>query len=453
MPPSRRPFFPIRSESAPAFACLLVMLAGSLYSGWNMARPGPSAEAIIQGADDTGYYLWLRSWVIDGDVDFRNDLAAIPFLEETARRAWLDLPLTPAGRTPNKYFCGWAVGSLPGFLAAHGLARLLPAVPADGFHPVYQAGVWLNQLLYAALSLVLAAAILRRLLPGANPWLAVTLTWLASPLVYYQSARLGMVHNQVFLLVALTLWLILRWRASVQPGTPPASRPRFWLLALGLASGLLLITRPTAALYLGFPAWFIFREIASASPSRRPALLASLGWAAAGCLPFLGLQMLGWKHLYGSWLLWSYPGEGFAFSQPRLAESLFSDFHGFLNWHPFLASGLAALLLPGWPERGTPRIAFALFLLVAWTNASWSMWYFGSAFGGRAYEGCVLLAMLGTARLLQTGALTRRLSLAAGLLLAAWNLVFLALFLTQAVPREEPVSWPQRLAAVLPANP
>ena len=65
----------------------------------------PSRSA-LRGYDNTFNYLWLRSAMVDGDWDFRNDLAACNTLTPQYREAALSLPLTPTGRIPNKYGVG-----------------------------------------------------------------------------------------------------------------------------------------------------------------------------------------------------------------------------------------------------------------------------------------------------------------------------------------------------------
>ena len=64
----KRPF-DIWILTACAVICSLYAIA---YKGYGMFTP--EQEPILQGFDDSFYYFWLRSTVIDRDVDFFNEL-------------------------------------------------------------------------------------------------------------------------------------------------------------------------------------------------------------------------------------------------------------------------------------------------------------------------------------------------------------------------------------------
>ncbi len=442
---------PVRNEPwlAPLLAAcgILVLLGGPVHKGWNMFKSPPEQEIILQGADDSGYFYWLRSWVVDRDVDFANDIDITPSLAPAAKRDILGRERTATGRVPNKYFCGWAVLNLPFYVMAHALAFILPGVEANGVAPLYFVFIWAGQLLYAIAGLAIALHVVRRFFGFPVALAAVGLTWLASPLIYYQGARVSMAHNLVFFLVALVTWLTFRIHDDARQ-SPAHGRARTWIL-LGLFSGLLVITRPSATLYLLFPAFMVLRlQLRSQPPSGRKMKLFLAGFAAGTAA--VSIQLVAWKALYGSFLVWSYTGEGFHFDSPAILKSLFSDYHGLYNWHPFLFVGTVGLVLAAVGPAGPPRSWLLVFALVVFINASWSMWHFGSSFGGRAYEGVVLYCMVGFAWILQHSRRfpwAPRAWIALGLTAGAWNILFLILFMRQLVEREAPVSWPERLAA------
>src|SRR5690606_28038209 len=311
---------------------------------------------------------------------------------------------------------------------------------ATGFEPVYEIAVWSGQLLYAIVGLWLATRIVARYvsaLPnsdaiasefgkaevsaGASFALpAVLLVWLASPLVYYQSTRLSMSHSQVFALAMAVFWLALR----IHDGT---SRASHWLL-LGFCSALLVVTRNVAALYLIAPAWLVARELRTAKPLALFALGAALPAA---------VQLLAWKLLYGSWLVYSYGGERFDFSNLHLLQILFSPLHGWFYWHPLLLPTIVAFAR--WASRRPARRGWLVSLaFLTLLDAAWPTWWLGSSFGHRGFEVALFFAMLGFATLLQWTAprpIFRRVLLAFATLAVVWNLALFALFLTQRIPR------------------
>lgn len=407
--------------------CVAVAAVGVAWPAWDMF--GPERKPILQGWDDSFYYFWLPSVVIDGDLDFTNQLEQASTLHTGVRDDALSAPRTDTGFVVNKYPPGWALGSLPFFLLAHAIA---PA-NSTGFEPIYLSAVWLGQLLYAAAGLWLACRIVARFFPAiATP---VTLAvWLASPLIYYQTARLSMSHSQVFVLAVLAFWSALRIRETDAPA-------RLWAL-LGFSAAMLFVTRNVALIYLAMPAAVILPHLRS---------LRAISALLAGALIPVVLQLVAWRILFGSWIAYTYGGERFDFSQLHLLEVLFSPRHGWFYWHPLLLPAIAAFAIWSWRRLEGMTWLFSLAVIV-FLHAAWPTWWLGSSFGYRAFEVPTLFAMIGFAALL-TAAARRKLFhvtvIAAALLAVVWNLALFALFLTQRIPRQDSVTYSDAAHALL----
>ncbi len=400
--------------------CVAVAAAGVTWQAWDML--GPARQPMLQGWDDSFYYFWLPSVVIDGDVDFSNQLEQCRSIDASMRAQASTLPRTPTGLLENKYPPGWALANLPFFLVAHALAP--PG--STGFEPIYEIAVWFGQLLYAGGGLWLAVRLAARYFPTPVATCAVLVVWLASPLIYYQSTRLSMSHSQVFTLAVAVFALALRIR-------DPDARARHWLL-LGFCAALLVVTRNVAAVYLLAPAWLVARQLRS---------FRSAGWLLAGAAPPVAVQLAAWKSLYGSWLVYSYGGERFDFTHLHLGEILFSPLHGWFYWHPLLLPAIAAFGWWAW-RRLEGRGWLASLAVVTVLNAAWPTWWLGSSFGHRGFEVPVFFAMLGFATLLHAATarpLLRRALLAVAAGAIVWNVALFALFLTQRIPRQDPVTY------------
>jgi hypothetical protein len=363
-------------------------------------------------------------------VDFANQLAQTDSVQPSARDEALAAPRTATGLLPNKYPPGWALGSLPFFLAAHAFAP----DGSTGFEPGYLLAVWLGQWLYAILGWWLAAKIVARLFPRVDALAIVLVVWLASPLVYYQSARLSMSHSQVFVLATAVFWLALRIDEGV-------ARAREWAL-LGFCSALLVATRNVAIVYLLLPAIVAIRRL------RTPRASAYL---VAGALPPVAVQLLAWKGLYGSWLVYSYGGERFDFADLHLREIFFSARHGWFYWHPLLLPATLAFAAWAW-RRADGRAWLLSCAAIALLHSAWPTWWLGSSFGQRGFEVPVLFAMFGWAALATASeerAVFRRALHVIAASAIVWNLALLALFLTQRIPRQEPVTYAAAARALL----
>lgn len=404
-------------------------------------------RSALRGYDNTFNYLWLRSALVDGDWDFRNDLAACNTLTPDHRAAALALPPTETGRIPNKYGLGWAVLTLPFYLGADagvalGRAAGLLTLERDGFSAPYQVAVQSGHALLAVLALVLATRTIGRWLGDRSAALAgVAAVWAASPLLYYQTVNLSMSHGAAFFLVAVLAFALERATATpadAAPGEP--LRVRWWLLA-GAALGLAAITRFQLAVFGVGVLWAAGRD-------RRT--ITRLVLVAAGAAPFVLLQLWAWRVVYGRWLVFSYgvEGEGFHWSRPELANSLFSPWHGLFYWHPFLLVALAGLFAWAWTRRGEAAVWSGAVALMLYVNAAWWCWWFASAFGNRGFDAALLPVMAGAAWLFHRARGPWRTALgtvAVGA--AAWNVYLVLLYRTGAISRHAPLTWEEMLAA------
>ena len=70
------------------------------YKGYGMFTS--ENEPILQGFDDSFYYFWLRSVVIDRDVDFFNELEMTNTIDSETKEFILDGSRTSTGLLPNK---------------------------------------------------------------------------------------------------------------------------------------------------------------------------------------------------------------------------------------------------------------------------------------------------------------------------------------------------------------
>ena len=210
-------------------------------------------------------------------------------------------------------------------------------------------------------------------------------------LLYYQSSNLSMAHSLVFALVATNCYFT--WKLW----SGPSSKVLSTLIMVFATSGLLVVTRYQTAAYLLFPIIATLRFLCiHREEAMKPAMIA---------LPFalvpVALQLMAWKTIYGSFLLFTYgeEGEGFIWNDPAWMKVLFSSNHGLFYWHPILFLGL--LFFAIWVIRKSPigLVWIVSILLTYIVNAAWWCWWLASSFGQRNFEATVLFAMLGMAYL------------------------------------------------------
>jgi hypothetical protein len=148
-------------------------------------------------------------------------------------------------------------------------------------------------------------------------------------------------------------------------------------------------------------------------------------WVIVAVIPLL-LQMWVWHALYGHWIHFSYEGEGFDWAHPALLQTLFSSRHGLFFWSPLLVAAVVGVVRQRWT-------AFGLAWLLLWyANSAWHTWWFGDAFGARAFLDLAPIYILGLASL--------NLPIAFIVLCGVYNWVMMALYITHRIPRDSAIS-------------
>ncbi len=398
----------------------------------------------IRGHDDLFYFYWLRSPLIDGDVDFRNDMELTMPPEQLERNlTWAETNRTNLGLIPNKYAVGWAIMNVPWFTVGHlttHLSRIFGSSqrPLNGFSRYYQIAIILGNIIYGYLGLYVCFLFLCKYLNKETAIMSTMMVWSASSMIFYSVVSPSMSHHIVFLLLGINLLFTLKTRES-------SKKPLNWLV-LGISAGLLVITRFQCVVYLLFPAAVVVRLIFE---DRR--LLKYVFLALGAILICISPQLIAWKALYGEWILYSYQGEGFNWTSPEIFNVLFSPMHGWIYWHPIMLLCSCALFFFGIRKRDL--IIYALIVvIVTYINASWHSWWFGAAYGNRAFEGAIILVMIGyglTYQGVSSTKLGKLTFLVISMVLVIWNYNLLYLIVGGPLGMEEPVTYQDILAATL----
>ena len=379
-------------------ACLVVFLA---------TIPLPRVDGQLVGGDGAGYYAYLPSVVLDRDLDFANQYAALlpPGHHLLTAR-------TPTGLSFNYWPIGPALLWLPFFLLAHGLALVLTAagvaIRLDGCGYWHQAFVITGNIAYGGAALWLAFDVARRV------------TRQSVRDVGGRAGRLrgqpGLLHDRRGVARACRGGVrrepLLRGLAADAraPWVGPrgharrAGRPGGRRSDAGRAAGGRSARRRPGGVVQGRPA---------AGPGRRPWRRRAAPWCRwpLAAVVVYSPQFLVSATLYGTW--WRPPQlyagwQGvpqFAWSSPRFWSVLFSPESGLLVWHPIFAFALLGAL-PLWRRDRTLAAALVGGVLAqAYVLGGWFDWAQGQSFGGRSFVSCLPLFVAGLAALIDA---TRR---------------------------------------------
>ncbi|MBA3948536.1 MAG: hypothetical protein H0X44_01160 [Acidobacteria bacterium] len=397
--------------------------------------------------DGNGYYAWLTSPLIDGDVHFGNQyLHADPsfrtrFIDDRGQPT-SDMR-TVTGKVENQWSVGPAILWLPAFAIGHAAALAGLGTP-DGYSPPYLWAVAVSTAVYGMVSILIGVDLARRFGSGRWAGAAAVAILFASSLPVYMYLLPFHVHALAAFATGLFFW----WGLV----RLPSARPAVWAL-WGLISGLMVAVYFIHAVFLIVVAWRLLEL-----PRWRAGVLAAAAFTA-GLLPPAGIHLASRFALYGSVTTTGYRDEFFWLS-PRLVATALSPEHGLFLWTPVVALALAGLVLLA---RRDPR---ARLILVAWAVlfyaiASYQNWHGQSSFGNRFFVSLTAVLVPGAAAALGWIAHRGRpLAWALVVVLALWNAGFVFQWGLNLVPNRGPVDFavvarnqvtvvPARLTAVV----
>lgn len=342
--------------------------------------------------DCLGYYSFLRSAIIDHDLNFDNDYMLFNRPDLVRKKTINQIP-------ENVWTVGPGLLWLPAFLAAHSLSAYLNllgiAVPTNGLSYIYEVFVVYAAMLYGAIGIFLIYFFLRLSFSSLISFFALIIYFYASSHVFYQFHEPIMSHlSTVFAVSGYIYFWFKHWFTRSLTN---------WLI-LGLWAGLIMLMRPQDVFFIIFP---VIIEIIFFIKEKKAAFFSTL--VGPGLLIITGIicftpQMIAWKILYNS-LLTIPQGPNFMnWTSPQILPLLFSTNHGLITYTPVIAFALLGLFLY---QRGNNRqyALFLAFLLIFvaefYTNSIVWDWWAGWGFGARRFLSCSIIFAWGLGNLLQ----------------------------------------------------
>ncbi|MFT6443044.1 MAG: hypothetical protein ACJASM_002602 [Salibacteraceae bacterium] len=178
---------------------------------------------------------------------------------------------------------------------------------------------------------------------------------------------------------------------------------KWHFLGLGLTLGMIVLVRPTnLVIILIIP--FLLGNTEGLRMFWRQLFknrAKNFIYGTAGALLIIFNLFLIWKWESGSWLVWSYGGEGFTFLSPHIIASLFSFRVGLFVHTPILILSIVGLVYL-YKSNTFQAFWWALYFIVnCWVISSWWAWDYESAFGNRPYTEHLIFILLPLFTLLQ----------------------------------------------------
>lgn len=359
----------------PALFSIVLIMILMLGITSNVNWGGNNWKTVLE-SDAKGYYAYLPAVFIyhDPNFGFFDEIEKNTYLDENL---FYDYRAFINGRYISKYYIGTAVIQMPLFLLAHLYAEMA-GVATDGYSKPYMISITLSALLCLFTGLFFINKTLRQFTVSSQiRALILFVSVFGTNLFYYAISEPGMSHIYSFALISSFFYFLVRYFDDLK-----ASRLHILALLLGLiilvrpVNGLVLLALPLAAgnyTRLKNGILVLFRN------------LRVLSGSVAIVLVILSLQLLFYKLSTGSYLVYSYTGEGFDFTNPHFFKILFSFKKGLFLYTPvYFLAFLGGIFL--WKSQRFRFLSWMLFFIViTWVFSSWSNWWYGGSFSSRVY--------------------------------------------------------------------
>ena len=384
-------------------------------------------RAIIPPHDPTYYYSYVRSMVIDNDLNLKNEYHHFKIK---------NYENSPIGLPVNTFSIGFPLLVAPFFAITHAIISLLKhygfTLMAYGYGVPYQLAFCLGGIFYGFLGLNLCFSFLKEYFSEKISAISLLLIIFTTNLFYYIAVEPFMSHACSFFSVTLFFYL---WHKAM------TNDKRSFFFWLGIAAALMISVRQqNAAFIVVIPLGYFWYDLSL----RLSDLLKTITLFIIGLVLGLMPQMLAWKQIFGSWLVYSYGHQSFSYMyHPKILQVLFSSRHGLLSWHPIIIICLIGVLLSIKKYPRTGFLFFTVFLLQLYINSSWWCWWLGNSFGHRGFVACTLLFTFGLAYLLRSDIvkINSWRFITVSFVLSSWNMLLAVAYLTKMIPQTEAFSW------------
>jgi len=353
--------------------------------------------------DVTSYYGYLPAYFIHDDL-------SLEFIRE--QETWYHSHMmfwpkkTPDNRYVFKMTMGVSMLYAPFFLVADQIEQWNDG-PRTGFSQNYERALALSSLFYLLIGLFFLRKLLRANFSEEVSSYVLILLFTGSNLYYYGTTEPCLSHAYSFSLITLLAYFSMKWHDS------PRMR---YALIVGLCGGIVTLIRPSNAIYFLIPVFYGFSTIKVLGQLIQihwKHILIMLIAAFFMVLP----QLCYWKFATGDWIYYSYGEERLFLESPHILKSLFAYRNGWLLYSPLMVFALIGVFFLRRQAQKWSLGLTVFFILNIYLISSWWCWWYGGAFGGRAYVDSYPLLAIALAALLTTILSGRRAKIARPILI------------------------------------
>ncbi|QPJ60650.1 MAG: hypothetical protein G3M70_01600 [Candidatus Nitronauta litoralis] len=249
-------------------------------------NPGYYSIRTIDPGDDSGYYAYVRSTVIDGDLDFFNE-----------KYFWHFDSVVDTGYTANYWYIGAPILWAPFFLTGHLITLVYQSLgipfSLDGYSLPYKGMTFIGSAFLSLSGLLICFACLRKHFHEKIALGTTLLVFAATCLPYFTFIRNRMSHSGDVFIAFAFFYFFLAYRENRR-------QPAWFFIAWGLLLGLLTDLRYISILYAILPVGQMLVYGARLPKTSRTSLWTGLVWGIVGFLIAFSPQAAFWLRIHGS---------------------------------------------------------------------------------------------------------------------------------------------------------
>ena len=324
-------------------------------------------------ADKAGYYIYLPATFF-----YHFDISKVPAGLDAKTGNGFVCDLSDK-KIHTHFYYGEALLISPFFMATHITSRLLHWDEDGGFSEPYHRVFNFAAVFYFLLGIWFLKKFLANYLSQNISWFVILVVFAGTNLMFYTLEDTLMSHVYSFSLGSVFLYLAKKFISDM-------SNYKCFLM-MSFVFALMFMIRPTNSI---IATAFLFLDIRSFKDIMlrlkvlfRPKHI----FAALLILIILSFpQLLYWRYLCGRFTIPPYGGAGFGnWDQPRLMQTWFSTVNGLFTYSPVLIFFVGGMIYMIWKRIPNGIYFMIIFLVVSYMASAWRNWYWGGAYGHRAF--------------------------------------------------------------------
>jgi hypothetical protein len=315
--------------------------------------------------DVAHYYSYLPG-AFDDHFIMESDSAFKGFI--------LDAP--KGGRMPKTTY-GMAVLYSPFYALGYKIA-INQKNPTSGYSEPFATCIHWGSIFYGLLGLLFLRNLLRKFYSEIVTTFTLAIVFFGTNLFYYILGVSEMAHGYLFMLISALLLTTHHWYQEITYKKT---------ILIGFLIGMIALIRPTEVL-VGL--LFVFWMAGSVGELKERMKLLQEKWLHLLIMLLIMLalwipQFIFWHYKTGHYFYFSYPGEGFFWTDPQVLNVLFSYRKGWFVYTPLMMLAIIGLFFMRGSVKPLRYWILGLVVIYVYMVSCWWDWHFGGSLGARAF--------------------------------------------------------------------